>query len=399
MSNFVRRSAQRPFGLDFSKKTQAALSFFYRQESTLVAGKSELGPVKDDYFIPGRRGYSPEFEPPKGWTRAPKPKKGLQNPSDILPPSKDQLKELDPTKASPKAIYKQQLKKIRYQYYKEHVENAFQKDIVVKQKFEKIMLKEKQKVQEKAQQTKEYIKNIVKDPFSSYNVMNHEGTSLLGSIDSEDSKIQSEEFNQTEINNEIKAQETIAEPSVEVKDEIKVQETIAKPSVETNDEIKAQEPIDKNINQDTENNILLKPYKDLDPPKIQVFYPIEENRIAQEIRKNRRLEMIKNLKHERLCKLTELFHSTSTFVTFENLDEKIENFFEGIPVYFSGWDNLINMDSEGKLLPQFYDIQDRQNSLRNELEGTAGPDGQISFEKVMEYYNQKKSSAPETTQE
>ncbi|OMH79932.1 hypothetical protein AX774_g6646 [Zancudomyces culisetae] len=338
--------------------------------STSKAAKNESDITKettesngDSYFIPGKRGYSPQFSPPKGCLAVPKAKKPLKQPEQ-LPPSKLENYQLSEKERGTKAGYKKEMKKLRYQYYKEFVANEAIKDKNAKQTL-KLEAEEKRKAREKRiEEQREYFEKVLKDPYSPFNVLNPEGTTILSKIPDknlqEKAKVSSENVANSESGS------------------TKQSENLETSVVGTNTK-------DVLVESKEVEDILLKRSK-LRPPRVTVEYPEEENRIAKQLRKQRRDNFEREVSQRRQELLLELYHEAENFITYENMEEKISEFFSGSElVDFYDLPTLLdNLSTNGGVLTSTESAK-RDMDFENALDGTVGPRHGVGLSDVLEY--------------
>ncbi|PWA02467.1 hypothetical protein BB558_001387 [Smittium angustum] len=338
--------------------------------------EAEQDKSSNSYFIPGKRGFSPQFPPPKNWNPVPKEKKPLKKPEEIPEPSKLQSITLDPKKADPKLLFKQSMKKMRYQYYKEHLGKQLKREQDIKNKLQDIEKRRQRSIQSHMQKSKEYIEKTLLDPFSAYNVLNPEGKTVLShaNINPIKQTIPSE-FGATANGNG-----TITK--AETEERIKTENKAVEDSINSMIENKSISKKEKQF---------LEPITRLKPPRITIEYPEEENKHVKEVRRSRRLELEEMKKQKRLESLVNLYHSTSSFVTYENMDDKVAEFFSSakVSLYYGIGELLDEKKKNGGLLTDL-ELKDRAKELLNTLSGTSGDDSQIGIDGIIEYSQRNK---------
>ncbi|PVV00562.1 hypothetical protein BB560_005052 [Smittium megazygosporum] len=310
------------------------------------------------YFIPGVRGYSPEFPPPKNWNPVPKPKKALKKSEDLPPPSAFQKKELDPKTVLPRTLYRQKLTRLRYKYYKEYLENMTKKEELrlKKEKVEKEAREKKE--EERVRKTQEYIEKVISDPFSPYNVLNPQGTTVLSNIETHPNTPNSSSEGTSAVSNDSQSADS---PSARARDD--------------------------------EKDILLKPFEKVRPPRVTVSYPVEENELAKKIRAERRVEFEESVKTKKLETLVELFYETSSFVTYKNLDSKVEEFFKSNGLGFPFWSTMESNSHSENTFFNSREALSRKTLLSNVLNETSGPNQLAGLNYILEFSENKKNTS------
>ncbi|OLY83025.1 hypothetical protein AYI68_g2848 [Smittium mucronatum] len=316
-----------------------------RNFSSSVSNNEEA--QTDQFFVPGKRGYSPQFAPPKNWPSRPKPKAPLKTPDEIPSPSAKQLKEADPRK--PRFTFNLEMKKVRYQYYKENLAKKIERQAQIEKTIAQRNVERQQQISAHLAKTKDYIEKYTSDPYSSYNVLNPEGETVLSvpelvagkkkdSPKSEDSSSSSEQLN---------ASSKVV-------------------SIETAD--------------------ISEPSARLRPPRVTVSYPVEENRIVKQVRSERRHHIEEIKKRRRMENLVKLYHDSSDFVTFDNLEYKIKEYFAntGTSLYMTIEEAVASKSGNGGMLSTLETL-DRTNKLKNALNGTEGHDDRVGLDRIIEY--------------
>ncbi|OMJ21898.1 hypothetical protein AYI70_g3191 [Smittium culicis] len=309
-------------------------------------------------FVPGKKGYSPQFPPPKNWPAAPKPKKNIKTPDDVPPPSPVQSKSADPNK--PAFSYKLEMKKLRYQYYKDSLAKGVERKAMIEKNIELKNIERKKQIAEHLSKTKDYIEKVMSDPYSSYNVLNPQGQTVLSMPSKEGAE------NKTASVSDSNTGEVPTETLLSSSE---------KPSKETIKEV---------------NQTLSGSTGKIRPPRVSVSYPIEENKKVAAIRKQRRDAIEAEKRQKRLEDLVNLYHSSSNFITLDNLDYKISEFFSSASdTNYMTLDELIVSRNENGGLITPSETLNRTVQLRNALNSTFGSNEKIGLERIIEWSNKK----------
>ncbi|OMJ12617.1 hypothetical protein AYI69_g9347 [Smittium culicis] len=318
--------------------------------------KSEGDEVQS--FVPGKKGYSPQFPPPRNWPAAPKPKKNIKTPDEVPPPSPVQSKSADPNK--PAFSYKLEMKKLRYQYYKDSLAKGVERKAMIEKNIELKNIERKKQIAEHLSKTKEYIEKVMSDPYSSYNVLNPQGQTVL-SMPSEDG-----------------AENKTASVSESNTGEAPTENLLSSSEMPSKKTIKE---VNQNLSGSTGK---------IRPPRVSVSYPIEENKKVAAIRKQRRDAIEAEKKQKRLEDLVNLYHNSSSYITLDNLDYKISEFFSSASgTHYMTLEELVESRHDNGGLITASESLKRTVQLQNALNSTFGHDEKIGLERIIEWSNKK----------
>ncbi|KAJ1921159.1 hypothetical protein H4219_000757 [Mycoemilia scoparia] len=288
----------------------------------------------DPEYIPGKQGYMPGFAPPVRKLKNLKPKKKEEIPVELPKPSAFQSNVL-PKTANSKRLYKQAMKRMRYEFRLNSVRLEQERKERREKSFKEGLEREKKKVEARRAQREIYNRNIRNDPLSAYNVLNPEGMTTLPNLRRAE-------------NNSEAAANTDSDNSVQNKTETLV---------------KSKSPLDVD--------------SPLKPPRVTVLVDTKAIEERRRERFSNHKELLDRKHEERLELLMKLYHHSKSFVTYENLEQAIKDFHIGT--------NAILQQSIQDLVQDFEDaggvvgsreIGDRTLQLKHALDGTSGKSAQ-----------------------
>ncbi|KAJ2777144.1 hypothetical protein H4R18_005298 [Coemansia javaensis] len=146
-------------------------------------------------FRPGKEGYAPGFPPPRGWSGEPKGWKsraerraeeesGAAARIAVPAPSAKQTHVPDAARAAADAgrLYRQKMREMRYEYFRESVARGEAKRAADAQKRAEMLVLVRERRDRLKRERREYEDKVLADPLSAANVMNAEGKTVLGNV-------------------------------------------------------------------------------------------------------------------------------------------------------------------------------------------------------------------------
>ncbi|KAJ2726633.1 hypothetical protein GGI07_000356 [Coemansia sp. Benny D115] len=140
-----------------------------------------------------------------------------------------------------------------------------------------------------------------------------------------------------------------------------------------------------NVAETAESSSKEEPGYKLAPPRVTISIPAEANARRNEERKENR-DLTNQMRHEdNVQAMMTLFHEAESFVTYENMDQKIDDFLESLSISQRSLSEMLDnlQGSHGVISPD--EVSMRSIELRNILQGTTGPQGRLGHDGLEQW--------------
>ncbi|KAJ2751429.1 hypothetical protein GGI19_004484 [Coemansia pectinata] len=273
-------------------------------------------------YVPGKQGYAPGFPPPKNSRDAPREKLPPLLASD-LPAPKAKSKD-EQAVGSAARQYREKLRELRFGYMHDHLvgqEAKRKRNEKSLAKAREVQLDRREKLRK---ERAEYEVQVRDDPLSAANVLNAEGRTLLGNVDTAGA----------------------------------LKEVAA-----------STEPVG---------------YR-LAPPRVTISMPEAAN-AARNSERQRNRRVVGERRHEdNVQALMGLFHEAESFVHYGNLEKKIYEMLNVLAVSQRTLAEMVDDLNKNGGVTSSPEVARRTTELRNTLQGTTGRHGRLGHDGLVQW--------------